>query len=83
MKKLVFEDRAKGDLTKLDRATQVRIAAAIQRLAAVDEGKVKRLQGIDPPEYRLRVGDWRVRFSRPDTETVRINRVLHRKDAYR
>jgi mRNA-degrading endonuclease RelE of RelBE toxin-antitoxin system len=25
-------------------------------------GNVKKLQGIDPPEFRLRVGDYRVRF---------------------
>ena len=43
---------------------------------------MKRLQGIDPPEYRLRVGDWRVRFHLED-ETVRVLRVRNRREAYR
>jgi len=41
-----------------------------------------RLQGIDPVEYRLRVGDWRVRFSQ-DAEAIPILRVRHRREAYR
>jgi hypothetical protein len=61
----------------------LRIAAAIQRLVLTSTGNIKRLQGIDPPEFRLRIGDWRIRFSRPDADTVRINRVQNRKDAYR
>ena len=83
MKKLVLTDQAKIDLARLDRATRLRIVAAIQRLAITDAGNIKKLQGIEPPEYRLRVGDWRVRFSHPDADTVRINRVQNRKDAYR
>jgi len=83
LRKLVFGDRASADLAALDRSTRVRIIAAIQRMALTGAGDVKKLQGIDPPEYRLRAGDWRVRFSRPDQDTVRINRVQNRKDAYR
>lgn len=83
MKKLVFTDQAKADLAGLDRATRLRIAAALQRLVQNNAGNVKKLQGIDPPEYRLRTGDWRVRLSYPEPETVCVNRVLNRKDAYR
>jgi hypothetical protein len=43
---------------------------AIQRLIIPNSGDIKKLRGIDPPEYRLRAGDWRVRFSRPDSDTV-------------
>ncbi|MCC7342224.1 MAG: type II toxin-antitoxin system RelE/ParE family toxin [Bryobacterales bacterium] len=83
MRKLVLSDQAKADLAALDRATRLRIAAAIQRLVQTNTGNIKKLQGIDPPEYRLRSGDWRVRFSYPDSATVRVNRVQNRKDAYR
>jgi len=38
------------------------------------------LAGSD--EYRLRVGDWRVRFRR-DTETIYVLRALSRGRAYR
>lgn len=83
MKKLVLADQAKSDLAGLDRATRLRIVAAIQRLAETDAGSIKKLEGIEPPEYRLRVGDWRVRFSYPASGVIRINRVRNRKDAYR
>jgi mRNA-degrading endonuclease RelE of RelBE toxin-antitoxin system len=83
LKKLVFTDQAKADLADLDRATRLRIAAALQRLVQNNAGNIKMLQGVDPPEYRLRTGGWRVRFSCPEPETVRVNRVLNRKDAYR
>ena len=83
MKKLVLTDQAQADLAALDRATRLRIAAALQRLVLTNAGNIKKLQGIDPPEYRLRTGDWRVRFSYPDSDTVRVNRIQNRKDAYR
>jgi mRNA interferase RelE/StbE len=83
VRKFVLTDQAKADLAGLDRATRLRIAAALQRLVQSNAGNIKKLQGIDPPEYRLRVGDWRVRFSYPDSDTVRVNRVQNRKDAYR
>ncbi|MGA2769807.1 MAG: type II toxin-antitoxin system RelE/ParE family toxin [Bryobacteraceae bacterium] len=41
-----------------------------------------RLQGIRPPEYRLRVGDYRVRFHQ-EGETIRILQVRNRREAYR
>jgi len=83
VRKLVLADQAKADLAGLDRATRLRIAAALQRLVLTNAGNIKKLEAIDPPEYRLRVGDWRVRFSYPDTGTVRVNRVLNRREAYR
>lgn len=83
MKKLVLTDQAKADLAGLDRATRLRVAAALQRLVQTNVGNIKKLQGIEPPEYRLRTGDWRVRFSHPDADTVRVNRVQNRKEAYR
>jgi mRNA-degrading endonuclease RelE of RelBE toxin-antitoxin system len=43
---------------------------------------VKRLQDIDPPEYRLRVGDYRARFEL-EKETMRILRVRNRREANR
>ena len=44
-------------------------------------GDVKRLTNFTP-EYRLRVGDYRVLFE-IEGQTVVIYRVLHRKDAYK
>jgi hypothetical protein len=39
-------------------------------------------RGFDPPELRLRVGDYRVRF-RDLKDSVRILTVQHRREAYR
>jgi mRNA interferase RelE/StbE len=46
-------------------------------------GDIRRLTGIEA-EWRLRVGDWRVRFTREQTtNTVHVLRVLPRGRAYR
>lgn len=59
------------------------ILAALHRLAETGSGNVKKLQGIDPPEFRLRVGDHRVFFSEEPAGTLQIRAVKNRKDAYR
>jgi len=56
-----------------------RVRQAVERFADTGAGNVKRLQGIDPPEYRLRVGDYRVRFHQ-EGETIHILRVRHRRE---
>ncbi|MGA2133030.1 MAG: type II toxin-antitoxin system RelE/ParE family toxin [Bryobacteraceae bacterium] len=58
------------------------ILAAIHRLAETGVGDVKTLQGM-PGEKRLRVGDFRVRFTEDDVGVLRIRAVKHRKEAYR
>ncbi len=55
---------------------------AVERFAVGGGGNVKKLQGIDPPEFRLHVGDYRVRLHQ-DGETVRVLRVRNRRDGYR
>jgi hypothetical protein len=39
----------------------MRILHALAHLVATGEGDVKRLQDIEPPEFRLRVCDYRLR----------------------
>jgi len=51
-------------------------------LLATGEGDVNRLQDIDPPEFRLRVGDYRVRFH-DSGDAIEILSVKHRREAYR
>lgn len=71
------------DLSQLDVPVRRRILEALDRFVAdPGRGPVKRLTGIR--EWRLRVGDWRVRFERDDDERVIVVlRVLHRREAYR
>lgn len=80
---LVFARRAQRDISRLDPLVRRRVREALELLATSGNGDVARLQGIDPPEYRLRVGDWRVRFARdPVARTITVLRVLPRGRAY-
>jgi mRNA-degrading endonuclease RelE of RelBE toxin-antitoxin system len=54
----------------------------LHRFAETGEGDVKKLQG-ESGELRLRVGDYRVRFTEEHPDTLRIHAVLHRREAYR
>lgn len=81
--RVVVDDRARKDLRGLDPPTRERILSAIMRLARGAElaGDIKRLRGSG--EYRLRVGDWRVRFERDDRQLIIVVvRVLPRGRAY-
>lgn len=61
----------------------MKVEAALQKLAESDEGDIKRLTNVKPPEWRFRVGDVRVRFAyvREDDAIV-VLRVLPRGKAY-
>jgi hypothetical protein len=49
-------DRARATgLRGLGRHMAQRAVAAVERLAATEQGDVTRLQGVEPPEWRLRV----------------------------
>ena len=82
MKEIEWTEASLEDMAALDKGIARRVKQAVERFAETGAGSVKKLQGIDPPEYRLRVGDYRVRFEL-DGETVRILRVRNRREAYR
>ena len=90
-----FDPRAAKEFGKLQRETQSAIAKALDRLVAELEAdapaptNVKKLKGGDP-EWRLRVGDYRVRFVRESIEgeegpegVIVVSFVRHRREAYR
>jgi mRNA-degrading endonuclease RelE of RelBE toxin-antitoxin system len=81
-KKIVWSDRAKANLRAIEQATALRILHALARLIATGEGDVKRLHDIEPPEFRLRIGDYRIRF-RDFDNSIEILSVKHRREAYR
>jgi mRNA-degrading endonuclease RelE of RelBE toxin-antitoxin system len=82
VKEVEWTETALDDMAALDKGIARRVKQAVERFADTGAGNVKRLQGIDPPEYRLRVGDYRVRFHLAD-ETVHVLRVRNRREAYR
>ena len=71
------------DMRRLDDRVGRRIFLALDRYVAGHKSDVRKLQGRNQ-EWRLRVGDWRIRF-RPDTPNgvLVVLRVLHRSQAYR
>lgn len=82
MKEIEWTDPALEDMAALDKGIARRVKRAVERFAETGAGNVKKLQDIDPPEFRLRVGDYRVRFEL-DGKIVRILRVRNRREAYR
>jgi mRNA-degrading endonuclease RelE of RelBE toxin-antitoxin system len=78
-----WSTEASNDVDRLDASVADRVMDALDRLAIEGVGDVRRLVGIDPPEYRLRVGKWRVRF-RIDhaAEILYVVHVLRRDEAY-
>jgi mRNA interferase RelE/StbE len=81
-KKLVWTDQAKSQLRSIDQTEALRILHILARYLATGEGDVKRLQDIEPPEFRLRAGDYRIRFQDLG-DSILVLAVKHRRDAYR
>jgi mRNA-degrading endonuclease RelE of RelBE toxin-antitoxin system len=81
-KKIEWTDAARADLRRIDRKAAVRILEGLARFLFTEEGDIKLLKGSDPREYRLRVGDYRIRFHDLE-DTLQILSVRHRREAYR
>ncbi len=91
-----FAPAARRDLNRLDPQVAQRVLRAVRRYVEADQGDVRRLQAAGG-ELRLRVGDWRVRFTDrietrpaepPTTGTVSVRvvevlRIVPRGRAYR
>ena len=82
LKKIVWRDKARAQLRSIDQQTALRILHALAAFSATGEGDVQRLQGIDPPEFRLRVGEYRLRFH-DYGHSLYVTAVRHRREAYR
>jgi len=79
---VAFTPRARRDLRAPDPQIRDRVLSVIERLAARDPAlDVRRLTGTK--ELRVRVGDWRVRFTRDaDSKLIVVQRVLPHGRAY-
>lgn len=79
--------RAKRQLEKLPVQIQERIAESVGKLGCNPDDAsldVKSLTNDSEARYRLRVGNYRVKFNREDEiRIVEIVRVGHRKEIYR
>lgn len=75
-----FKPKAIKDLRSLPKQIQIKILEKIQLMENDLAGDVKKLTNFTP-EYRLRVGNYRVLFEIEDTNIV-IYRVKPRDKAY-
>lgn len=78
--KLRFGTRALKDLRKLDKQISKRIVDRIEDLTKGLSGDVKKLTDHSP-QYRLRVGDFRILFD-IEGDAIQIQRVVNRREAY-
>jgi mRNA interferase RelE/StbE len=76
-----FKPRAGKDLRRVPQADQRRIIEKIEMLCEDLKGDVKKLTD-HTPEYRLRVGRWRVLFE-IEGKGIIIYRIIPRAVAYR
>ena len=77
--KIIWSERARRDVRRLDPAVTLRVVGAIERLAEAGIGDVRRLQGYED-QWRLRVGAFTLD---PENSSLLIIRVLPRGNAYR
>lgn len=82
--RVTFTSRAQKEFQRLPPEMQTRIHVAINGLRnGPDRGDTRKLQG-EENTWRLRVGEWRVRFIPDFTEkAILIQRILPRGRAYR
>jgi mRNA-degrading endonuclease RelE of RelBE toxin-antitoxin system len=81
VRRFVWTDHAKADLRQVDREQALQILHSLTRYGHGGEGDVKRLKGSS--DFRLRAGDYRVRFEIQADGSLRILQVKHRREAYR
>ena len=70
-------------LKSCDQQTRQRIRSGIAGLTKQPpDGDIKPLRGAKG-NYRLRVGDYRILFSYPESDTVMVKKISPRGDAYK
>ncbi len=81
---IILKRSAIADLDALRKYDATQIANAMERHLQHDpmkesKSRIKRLRGISNPEYRLRVGDYRVFYVvDEDARQVDVLRVMHK-----
>lgn len=79
--KIEWTNRAVKDIGEVNPKDRASIIQALDTLLETRQGDILKLHGATR-EWRLRVGDWRVRFSFLDNGNILILRVLDRREAY-
>jgi mRNA-degrading endonuclease RelE of RelBE toxin-antitoxin system len=80
-KRIEWTSQARADVRRIDRQAALRLIEDLADYVLTGHGDVERLTDVDPPELRLRLGGYRIRFYDLG-DTLQIPRVLNRKKAY-
>lgn len=79
--KIIFSQKAKKQLFKLEKVMQERIISALERIRIRPETYITKLVG--DPGYKLRVGDYRVIMDiDKDNLLILVIKVGHRRNIY-
>lgn len=76
-----FKPRTLKDCRKIPKSQLTHIFKQIETMSSNLKGNVKHLTNFTP-EYRLRVGDYRILFEIEEKRLI-IYRIRHRKEAYK
>ena len=76
-----IKPKAIKDGKKIPKKTLMLILGKIEKMQNNLEGDVKHLTNFTP-EYRLRVGDYRILFEIEETN-IKIYRIKHRRNVYK
>jgi mRNA interferase RelE/StbE len=78
---VIFSDKARQHIKKLEREDQERIISALERIRIRPGAYVTKLVG--DPGYKLRVGDYRIIMDINNYELqILVLKVWHRKNIY-
>jgi len=77
---ITFKPQSIKDLKKIDKKEVNKIIETIENMQDNLKGDIKKLTNHSP-QYRLRVGNYRVLFEIEDNNIV-IYRIKHRRDVY-
>jgi mRNA interferase RelE/StbE len=82
---IVFAPEAVGDLKRLKASVRTLVRAAVEihlrrEPAKASRSRIKRLRGLDRPQYRLRVGEVRV-FYDVSNSTVEVLAIVSKSES--
>jgi len=84
MYQVVVERSAEKDLRRLAPAVRPRVLTAVTALAKNPRPAGSRKLAGTKQDWRIRVGDYRIIYEIADEiRVLRINRIRHRREAYR
>jgi len=78
--RIEFKPRATKDLRAINADDARRVFAKVRAMENDIAGDIKRLTDFEP-QYRLRVGNYRVLFN-VENNSIIIYRIKHRREAY-